>query len=126
MGVRGFNHASVGVFALGGMSSCLYGSKLEAVFERAAFVSRHIDPVRMHVGSLVAASTIVLLQVGERSLAFVSSIGGKRRFERHFKFGGFMMSTRGEETPCEVIVVGSCNMDLMTYTPRLPSRGENS
>eukprot|EP00903_Cladosiphon_okamuranus_P015212 g14060.t1 len=35
------------------------------------------------------------------------------------------MSAWGEEdTPCEVVVVGSCNMDLMTYTPRLPSRGE--
>lgn len=77
----------------------------------------------MHVGSLVAASTVVLLQVGERGLAFVSSIGGKRRSERNFKFDGFTMSTRGGNA-CEVIVVGSCNMDLMTYTARLPSRGE--
>lgn len=83
----------------------------------------------MHIGSLVAASTIVLLQVGERSLAFVSSISGtagKRPLERNFKFGGFIMSARREETSIEVIVVGSCNMDLMTYTPRLPRRGEES
>eukprot|EP00752_Nemacystus_decipiens_P005166 g4688.t1 len=33
------------------------------------------------------------------------------------------MSARGDNA-CEVIVVGSCNMDLMTYTARLPSRGE--
>lgn len=93
--------------------------------EGAAFVAGRTEPVRMHVGSLVAASTIVLLQVGERSLAFVSSIGAKRRSERNFKSGGFIMSARREETACEVIVVGSCNIDLMTYTPRLPSRGED-
>ncbi|CAN0180404.1 unnamed protein product [Ascophyllum nodosum] len=29
-----------------------------------------------------------------------------------------------QSTGVEVVVVGSCNTDLMTYTPRLPSRGE--
>ncbi|CAM9295981.1 unnamed protein product [Ectocarpus sp. 13 AM-2016] len=30
----------------------------------------------------------------------------------------------GGDQHAEVIVVGSCNTDLMTYTSRLPSRGE--
>ena len=29
-----------------------------------------------------------------------------------------------QSTGVEVVVVGSCNTDLMTYTPRLPSRGK--
>lgn len=79
----------------------------------------------MRAGSLVAGSTAaaVLLQVGEGSFAFVSPIiaAQKRRSEGNLKF---VMSAAAGEDPCEVIVVGSCNMDLMTYTPRLPSRGE--
>ncbi|CAM9249988.1 unnamed protein product [Pylaiella littoralis] len=80
----------------------------------------------MRPGIIVVAAVVFLVQVGDGVFAFIarastaagSSTSSTSTRRRHF------VEMSGGDQDAEVIVVGSCNTDLMTYTSRLPCRGE--
>ena len=76
---------------------------------------------------LVAVAAFILLQAGVEVSAFIvrPSITSAVQFTRSLRNLNFVMSGADDQS-AEVIVVGSCNTDLVTYTPRLPSRGETA
>lgn len=93
----------------------------------------------MHIGSssVIVSVAVLLLQNGLGALAFVAQASTTlpRTWNNQHQLSLddpktllFSMSTSpssGQQN-AEVIVVGSCNADLVTYTPRLPRRGESS
>jgi len=77
---------------------------------------------------LVSTAAVILLQIclGVSSLIVRPSTAIARLVQRTQKSFKRIVMSGGDRQDAEVIVVGSCNMDLMTYTPRLPSRGERA
>lgn len=84
----------------------------------------------MYPRRLVVVAATVLLQAGDGAFAFIarSSFGaaGQLAQKKVPLIRSWVPIMSGGDQHAEVIVVGSCNTDLMTYTSRLPSRGENS
>ncbi|CAM9542824.1 unnamed protein product [Ectocarpus fasciculatus] len=82
----------------------------------------------MYPRRLVVVAATVLLQAGDGAFAFIarSSFGaaGQLAQKKVPLITSWVPIMSGGDQHAEVIVVGSCNTDLMTYTSRLPSRGE--
>lgn len=84
----------------------------------------------MYPSRLAAVAATVLLQAGDGAFAFiarssVAAAAGQLALNKVPLIKSPVPTMSGGDQHAEVIVVGSCNTDLMTYTSRLPSRGEN-
>lgn len=89
--------------------------------------SRGAKSLHMFRGTplLVAAAAFILVHACLGVSAFiVRPSTAIARLVQRFSLKRIVMS--GDHQDAEVVVVGSCNMDLMTYTPRLPIRGEKA
>lgn len=83
----------------------------------------------MYPSRLVVVAATVLFQAGDGGFAFIArssvAAAGKLALKKAPLIRPSVPTMSGGDQHAEVIVVGSCNTDLMTYTSRLPSRGEN-